>query len=145
MSPENMKTDTVDPARLSSGHWDQNISKRIDEGDISQSYSADVIASDSTFRKPFKWKDGWRISIGSASLGSKTESVKTYRLVPFNIYEGEKFTYEESHNLDENHKSRFSYEGMIVKKGKEQYVLTELLILIPDEKKIDITKQLTLF
>ncbi|OGM08868.1 hypothetical protein A2Z67_02565 [Candidatus Woesebacteria bacterium RBG_13_36_22] len=140
-----MKTDTVDPARLSTGHWDHNTNKQIDEGDIGRSYSADVIASDSAFRKPFKWKDGWRISVGSVSIGLKIESVKTYRLVPFNTYEGEKFTYEESHNLDDNHVSRFSYEGMIVKKGKEQYILTELLILISDEKKIETTKQLTLF
>jgi hypothetical protein len=140
-----MKTDTADPARLNSGHWDHITNKQIDEGDISKSYSADVIAENSTFRKPFKWKDGWRISISSASMGFRTESVETYRLVPFNTYEGEKFTYKESHNLNENHKSRFTYEGMIVKKGKEQYILTELLVLVPDEKKTETTKQLTLF
>ena len=145
MNPEDTKTDTVDPARLSMGHWDLVANKQIDEGDISQSYSADVIAEHNTFRRPFRWKDGFRISVGGSFTGTKVHCVRTYRIIPVELYDDETHTYTESCTYDENHKSKFTYEGMRVKKGDKEYVLSEELLLVPNEKKIDTTKQLTLF
>jgi len=141
----------ADPARFKSSSWDADKGRSIPGGDIAESYSADMIGQKSTFRKPFKWKDGLRISTGmkfTGSYGGVRTNVTTYRLVPIEYYKGKSHTHQEASKLnylkdDGEYHHGFTYNGMRVKKGKQEYVMCDELIFMPREEKQQ--EQLTLF
>lgn len=140
-----MKIEYADPKRFSSGHWNSELSKQIGEGDISKSYSADKIA-EGTVRSPFKWKDGLRISIGAvyeAGCEGKNK-VETFRLVPIEHFDGEPFSYAEATKSRGGKGAKPFYDGMKVKRGKSEFVLTDMILFIQRETKVE-EKQLSLF
>lgn len=72
----------VEPHRLRSGLWG------YEEGDISQSYSADVYGMHKKIRKPFTHASQFYVSMGSATGGCRSQPTsKAYPLLHENYHE----------------------------------------------------------
>ena len=106
------KVIVVDPSRLS-----YNDGK---EGDISRSYSSDTVPNQK-IRRPFTHNGKKYVSLSSAKDG-----VEAYELVPLADYKGETFTYG-NRDMDKARESGKFYEGMKVKSGSTEYVLSNPL------------------
>lgn len=128
---EDRATCAVNPGRL-----------RHDRGDISQSYSADRIASGQPVRKPFQ-HDGspWIcVSItGSGLTVSGSTEHEAYRLVPERIFNGTPTTYATRigtlETAEAARKDPYGfYHGVAVKHGRETFVLCgPPLTFVPEE------------
>jgi hypothetical protein len=121
------ETVAVNPSRLAWGV----VSRKICEGDIHASYSADVIAMTGRVRKPFKWNGALCVCTGISGSGltqSGMQEHEAYRIVPVEIFTGTKTTYREKTARAEtaeaarNDPSGF-YHGMTIKHGAQSFVL----------------------
>ncbi len=115
---------------------------QYDSGDISESYSADRIASGQPVRKPFQ-HDGalWICTsiTGSALASSGSTEHEAYRLVPGRMFTGTSATYgtrtgtSETAEAARNDPNGF-YHGVAVKHGREVFVLCgPPLRFVPEE------------
>jgi hypothetical protein len=125
--PKERETVAVNPSRLAWG----GVSKKICEGDIHASYSADVIAMTGRVRKPFKWNGALCVCTaisGSGLTESGIQEHEAYRIVPVEIFTGTRTTYREKTARAEtaeaarNDPSGF-YHGMTIKYGSQRFVL----------------------
>jgi hypothetical protein len=121
----------VDPKRLQFGTYDHKSDHESGEGDICASYSADVIAMEGKIRRPFKWNDSLCVctgSAGSALTGSGKQEHEVYRLVPLSMFKDVPTTYGKKVSIEGGDFARNDpngfYHSMIVKCGKQTYVLT---------------------
>lgn len=115
----------VDRARLRHGQWRLDIGTRVGEGDICQSYSADLIALKSRIRKPFEFRGQIWVCVGL--VGRKDDLVaKAYRLTSRSVFDGDVTTYAEITERSELARSRPQgfYHGMVVLRGSETWILT---------------------
>ena len=114
---------TVDPARLLPGGWSHTENHQVGEGDISASYSGDVIALKGRVRKPFRFQSQLWVCVGLS--GRDRSTAKAYRLIEAWWFEGTAVTYNEKTHGGEaarNDPSGF-YHGVRVSRGGESYVL----------------------
>lgn len=132
----------VDPARLAPGGWSHEKNKRLGEGDIAASYSADRIGMGEPVRKPFIWCNQMWVNVGTA-MGPDRCSVKAYRLVSVDHYEGEPVTYYQKTADCETarHDPNGFYHGMQVQRGGKDYVLVGSPVIF----RSGFTQQLNLF
>jgi hypothetical protein len=117
----------VDPKRLQYGTYDHEREKDIGEGDIRGSYSADIIAMESRVRKPFKWHGELMVCVGTSGRGGVDEA-QAYRLVPVRMVAGTPTTYRDKTGTSDGAEAARNdpmgfYDKIIVKSGKESYVL----------------------
>ena len=68
MTPNEMEVHEVDPKRLQYGVYDHAAERETADGDITSSYSADVIATNSKVRMPFKWREDLMV-VGTGGNG----------------------------------------------------------------------------
>jgi hypothetical protein len=85
------------------------------EGDISRSYSADVI-SEGKLRRPFTENGKQYVSMGGSS-----EHITAWELIPVADYKGKTFKYGRQED------NTFTYEGMLGKRGKDEFALSNPL------------------
>ena len=114
---------TVDPARLRPGVWSCEKERRIGEGDISASYSGDLIGLKGRVRRPFRFQNRLWVCVGTS--GGSLLTAKAYRLVEARFFEGEAVTYTEKTRDSEaarNDPLGF-YHGMAVMHGGKPCVL----------------------
>jgi len=123
-----MKTDRlvqpVDPARLASGEWCHRREKAIGQGDISASYSGDRIGMGKPVRKPFSWKGGLWICVGTSGRADEI-SAKAYRLIDPRAFDGIPISYAERsrHGDAARADPNGYYHGMAVKHSGKEFVL----------------------
>ena len=67
--------------------------KTLGEADISASYSADRIAYSQPVRKPFSWRGGLWISVGTGHRPGEPFSAEAYRLAHPSMFSGTQVTY----------------------------------------------------
>ena len=120
-------TVSVNPARLAWGKYDHGRNRKVGEGDIHASYSADVIATNGTIRKAFRWQANLMVTVGMAGRGG-VEEAEAYRLVPLKAFAGAPQTYHEKTGTAEDAEAARNdpngfYHGMTVKQGRELFVL----------------------
>ena len=118
----------VKPARLAWGTYDHGRNRDIGEGDIHASYSADVIASAGKIRKAFRWQAQLMVTVSLSGLGG-IEQAEAYQLIPLKAFNGTPMSYGEKIGTAENAEAARNdpngfYHGMIVKQGKELFVLS---------------------
>jgi hypothetical protein len=120
-------THQVDPHRLVMGHYDHEQDRCLG-GDISASYSADVIAMQGRVRRPFQFQGQLLTAVSLSSLGGRL-SVVAYTLVPVETYCGTSISYKEQMaNADTAEAARQdpagAYNGIRVKWRDKIYVLS---------------------
>lgn len=112
----------IDPQRLAWGTWDDTTHRHLGEGDVSASYSTDLIAQ-GRVRKPFILRGEFWVA---TNRGLKTATV--FRLVSAEQFEGEATSYEQKVHPDSGRTARNDplgfYHGMAVKRGGKRYVLS---------------------
>jgi hypothetical protein len=97
----NASADTVqkvDPDRFNHASWDDEQKRDVGEGDISASYSADVIAMMGKVRKPFTFQNQLWVYTGNRYLvddRGETRSATAYHLMPIKYFEDTPVTYIE--------------------------------------------------
>jgi hypothetical protein len=125
--PDDRETFAVNPVRLAWG----DASRKICEGDIHASYSADVIAMAGRVRKPFKWRGALCVCTSISGCGlteSRMQEHETYRIIPVEMFTGAITTYREKTARAEtaeaarNDPSGFCH-GMTIKHGTQRFVL----------------------
>lgn len=123
-APITPKEFRVDPSRLASGTWCHVRDRRIGEGDINASYSADKIGLEGKVRKPFIWQNTRWVCTGIRSKNADPIA-EAYRLVPERFFDGEPATYNEVACLPaaERFKPEGFYHGMRVRSGKHDCIL----------------------
>jgi len=102
----------VDPSRLEHKYW----KGKLIQGDIDASYSADRIAvpGKEKIKKPFEHDGVLYICTGSGYFDGEPEA-DAWRVVPKAEYQGETRSYGGGVR---------GYEGILVKQGRDEYVLT---------------------
>ncbi len=124
-SPHNDHADIneheLDPDRFEPGTFCYRKERTVGEGDISASYSADIIALEGRVRNPFRWNGADWVSIGSG-MGSRQ---KVYKLVDLTLFPRRSMTYQEKvRDADAARKDPFGfYDGMWVKHWNQVFVL----------------------
>mgnify|MGYP007059504006 CR=1 FL=1 len=112
----------VSPHRLEFGRWCHHQERTIGEGDISASYSGDLIALKNRVRQPFRLQ-GWLC----VAVGIGPQTVKAYRLLSLDQFTGAPTTYREklraNHGDDARRDPNGFYHGMRVQRGGSVYVL----------------------
>lgn len=103
--------------------------------EISESYSGDTIA-ESKIRKPFKFQGSLFVSVGGFSGGGSTPEEECYHIVPRQEFKGKATLYGERLNGDiedwaeeRRAQAKGFYDGMLIKRGKSEWVLVEQLAL----------------
>jgi len=120
---------------------------------IEESYSGDTIADTSTIRQPFKFGGGMYVSVGAVYRGPITIQHQCYKIVPRSQFAGATGWYgdrsAETPDDDWATKRRAQpegfYHGMLVKRGKTEWVLAGPPILVVLEAGTVQSKQACLF
>ena len=107
------------------------VEKSLLDGKIGDSYSADLIAMaeghKSKVRKPFNFKGQLWVSTGDMGTGREgVKEAECYRIVPRSAYTGATKVYwpaEEGQYEEWRNDPNGFYHGMLVWRGKEQWVL----------------------
>jgi hypothetical protein len=129
-STENRLIFLVSPSRLA---WGEYVGDRkIGEGDMSASYSADRIAENKPIRQPFTWQGSLWSCVSMSGRGltiTREHELTAYRLIPLALFSGEATTYtaraacyEPAETMRDHPLG--SYHGVIVKHGKNSFVLS---------------------
>jgi len=108
----------VPASRLAFGSEDKKK-----QGDVSKSYSADLIAMKGTVSIPFLLDGGMYVNVGSA-INQGDGAIMAYRLAPEDEYQGSAWAYREH--------PYYGYEGMKVTWRKRLYVLTGRITVLPE-------------
>jgi hypothetical protein len=145
----NWDTCGVSPARLAHGTYRDDSERKIGEGDIVASYSADRICQGDSLRKPFIWKGDLWVCVSIRGRGDGMPIVQAYQLTPAASFPGEATTYGRKVSIDSGEFARNDprgfYHGMTVKSAGENMVLTgPPTSFIADETQHD-AEQLDLF
>lgn len=115
-----MQIEKVPAVRLKDGEWNHGTQKEIPGGDIAEAYSADVIGSQNTVRRPFKFSGALWVCVCRSYNGAEA-----YRLVSPELFDRPQTTYREKTRDAEacrNDPNGF-YDGMTVKWGGKEFVL----------------------
>src|SRR6266849_3859497 len=129
-SPEHRAIFFVPHSRLA---WGEYVGERkIGEGDMSTSYSADRIAENKPIRRPFTWEGNLWSCVGTSGRGitvSHDHELIAYRLIPLALFSGETTTYAAKAACEESAETMRNdplgpYHGMVVKHGKNRFVLS---------------------
>lgn len=131
------RTFLVDPERLEWGAWDHALDRRVGEGDIAASYSADKIASNEAIRKPFTWEGRLWVTAGMGGRG-RLGSAEAYRLVSPRAFNEPATTYKEKTQDCEAARNdpKGFYHGMQVRhKGETLIICGPPAIFRPGEKR----------
>ncbi len=115
-------TISVAPSRLKSGSWCHASNQQKGEGDISASYSADVIAMEGRVRKPFRLNGYLCVCVGKSY--HPQAGAKIYKLIELQNFEGTPTSYNERCKEEARACPNGFYHGMRVKNGKQTYVLS---------------------
>ncbi len=117
-----MRTVEVPAKRLADGRWNHEKNRNEGEGDIPESYSADVIGeSSSRIRRPFLFENEYWVCVGRCA-----NEADAYRIKDPRMFDRAKTTYREKTRDCEaarNDPNGF-YDGMVIKWGGTEYVLT---------------------
>jgi len=118
----------VNPARLAWGRYDHGRNRKVGEGDIHASYSADVIATAGKIRKAFRWQAQLMVTVGIWGRDG-VEQAEAYQLTPMKLFNGAPTSYREKTALAEDAEAARNdpkgfYHGMTVKQGREMFVLS---------------------
>jgi len=118
----------VNPARLAWGKYDHARNRDVGKGDIHASYSADLIATDGKIRKAFRWQAKSMVTISLSGMGG-VDQAEAYQLIPFKAFAGTPRTYAEKTGAAEDAEAARNdpngfYHGMMVKQGREMFVLS---------------------
>lgn len=111
----------VSPSRLNRGYWCHASNREKDRGDISASYSADLIALEGRICKPFLLHGALHVTVGLAHLPE--EHAEAYRLVELSQFDGEPTSYGQRNKEEARNSPDGFYHGMTVRHGKQTYVL----------------------
>lgn len=107
----------VPARRLEHGTWNFTTQRTDGEGDIARSYSADRICEGKPIRHPFNFNgEMW------CCVSSGPGYARAYKLVALKLFKGTTTTYAtkgEARGTD----PLGMYHGMVVKHGKEKWVL----------------------
>jgi hypothetical protein len=128
MTPNEMEVYEVDPKRLQYGVYDHAAERETAEGDITSSYSGDVIATNSKVRMPFKWRGDLMVVVGTGGNGG-VQQAEAYRLTPVDLFKGTPTTYRERTGTEERaeearNDAKGFHHAMTVNHGKMKFVLT---------------------
>lgn len=119
----------VKASRLAWGEW--RGEKKIGEGDIRRSYSADRIADGKPIRSPFEWQGSYWSCVSIAGAGltiTRQHEFRAYRLVPRRLFSGEPTSYRDKTAIDDRLTAAREdplgfYHGITVRHGKNTFVL----------------------
>ena len=121
--PASRREIVVAAERLEPGEWSADLTRRVGEGDVQASYSADLIA-EGRVRRPFKLGNVFHVAVGMADR--ETRTARVYRLVPAGDFCGEPTAYadrtEADHAAARAHPLGF-YHGLAVQRGTRAFVL----------------------
>ena len=114
---------TVPAARLAWGEWSNQKQRQIAEGDISISYSADLIPG-GKIRKPFRWEGNLCVCVGLSGLHGRNEA-SAYRLMPAKLFGGKATTYAVKTKDGDSARAdpMGFYHGISVRSGGQDYAL----------------------
>ena len=126
----------VAPSRLKSGSWCHTSNRQKGEGDISASYSADVIAMQGRIRKPFRLNGYLCVCVGKAYYPQP--GAKGYKLIELQNFEGTPTTYRERCKEEARACPNGFYHGMKVKSAGQLFVLCgpEIYVIESDEPEL---------
>lgn len=122
-------------ARLQGAYDFKNGGKPQRQGDVDASYSADRIAEDKPIRKPFAWRGGLWVCVGTGPIWNRPGVTfhHVYRIVPEAQFEGTATTYREKtkyqfrancpKSKDPRNDPNGFYHGMTVKHGGQRFVI----------------------
>lgn len=136
----------VAPARLAHGQWCPKTERALNEGDITQSYSADIIPN-GRVRRPFEHGFELYVSVGNSLDIRRRESAKAYRLALRENFNGKPTTYSDVRmNAEAARQSPLGfYHGIAVVRGKAQYVLCGPPVVFVEAENQPTETQLDLF
>jgi hypothetical protein len=128
MTPNEMEIYEVNPKRLQYGVYDHAAQRETAEGDITSSYSADVNATNSKVRMPFKWRGDVMVVVGTGGNGG-VQQAEAYRLTPVLLFKGTPTTYREKTGTEDGaeaarNDAKGFYHAMTVRLGTIKFVLT---------------------
>lgn len=123
---------------------------------VRDSYSGDTIADSKTVRKPFKHEGRFYVSTGGVSGGNSIPCEEAYELVGRQDFSGEAKWYgqklrevttddEEEWSAQRRAQPRGFYHGMLVKRGKSEWVLVGPPLVFVVREGSSNSKQLELF
>lgn len=115
----------IDPARLAPGQWCHRLDKWVGRGDISASYSADRIGMGQPIKKPFAWRGGLWVCVGTFGRRGHL-SAEAYRLIHPDAFNGVPVTYREKTQNSDAARADVNgfYHGMTVSHAGQRFVLT---------------------
>lgn len=117
----------IPASRLAYGTYNHEREREENEGDVRASYSGDTIAMESKVRRPFRHAGSLWTCVGSSGRGG-TEQAECYRLTHLKMFTGRTTTYHEKTGTADGAEAARNdpngfYDRMLVKNGKESYVL----------------------
>jgi hypothetical protein len=122
MSRAALPIHTVNASRLSWGKWDATRQKDIGEGDIHKAYSGDTISSGKL--RGVVTIAGIRYAVTGLARNHGAEEATLWPLLtPAEWGDQPTTTYGDVTSRRNQEQSEFSYEGIRVKHGKNQYVM----------------------
>jgi hypothetical protein len=128
MTPNEMEVHEVDPKRLRYGAYDHATEREAGEGDITSSYSADIIATESKVRSPIKWRGDVMVVVGTGG-NRGVQQAEAYRLTPVSLFKGTPTNYWDKAGTEDGaeaarNDAKGFYHAITVNIGKNKFVLT---------------------
>ncbi|WP_417850290.1 hypothetical protein [Thalassoglobus sp.] len=112
----------VPAERLEMGTWCHTRDRQIGEGDIYRAYSADTIALEGRIRRPFQFQGS--LFATTSVHGGEDFKAEAYRLQLPELFNEQTMTYaERCRSNDPRSNPNGFYHGMLVRHGKQEYVL----------------------
>ncbi len=108
-------------SRLAGGDWCHDSNRKIGEGDIYASYSADTIGTSNRIRKPFRLNGCLWTTVSISGQSVEMEAI-AYRLANIVHFDGTPTTYGEVCRGAWDQTNGF-YHSMAVSHGSREYVL----------------------
>ncbi len=103
---------------------------------VDKSYSGDILLDQDKIRQPFEWEEDLWVCVGGVSSGAKgIHDREAWRALPVDLFDEPTCNVETlRRKWDEGERERGDMHGLLVKCGKDKYVLSEPKITFFDPK-----------
>jgi len=130
-------------SRFASGQWSEEKDRYEDRGDIAEATCCDTIAMEGRVRDPIRF-GGHLVCITGGSYGPRGEEATGYKLLDPRQFPRTVTSYYEKIAIEGGDAARRDpfgfYDGMKVKHGGREYVLTGPAMTFQGDKALDIPK-----